>query len=167
MSTVWSRDLCCIHFENASPAQAEFLTQLAMDSNNVYGYRSVSDEEAIKVFMVTPEHFEKGIIRLMKAGSDLIGFYGLFCEEREGKKLNILSHFFLKPEYIGKGFGRKLFQEAMRAASEDLKWKGILWESDPNAAWFYEKMGAKQVGENPCPLNPAYKAPVFIYTLKD
>lgn len=155
-----------IYFEEASQNQSAFLIQFAMDSNAIYGYRTVSDEEAKKVFLITEQNFKKGLIRLMKMNSEIIGFYGLLCEKTDGKEINIFSHCFLKPEFIGKGYGKILFHEAMRAAHEDLGWEGLLWESDPNAAWFYRKMGAKQIGENPCPLNPAYKAPVFIYILK-
>lgn len=101
----------------------------------------------------------------MKIGPEIIGFYGLVCEQKEDKRLNILSHFFLKPTYIGKGFGKILFKETIRAAKDELKWEGFTWESDPHAAWFYKKMGAKQIGDNPCPLNHAFRAPVFIYTI--
>jgi len=163
-----SRIFCApeTYFEEASSDQAEFLTQLAMDSNATYGYRNVSDQEVLQVFLVKEEHFKKGLIRLMKKGSEIIGFYGLMnLEEKEGKQVHTLSHLFLKPKFIGKGYGRILFQEAMRTAREELQWEALLWESDPHAEWFYRKMGAKKVGENPCPLNPFYKSSVFVYIL--
>jgi hypothetical protein len=65
----------------------EFLTQLALDSNAIYHYRTASDQEAVKVFCVTEEHLKKGIIRLMMEGSDVIGFFGLFSLH-----LHILNH---------------------------------------------------------------------------
>lgn len=154
-----------ITFENANKDQAHFLTQLALDSNAYYKYRTVSDQEAIKVFRVNDEHINNGIIRVMKNHSEIIGFYGLISEEKGGKTVNIISHFFLKPDFIGKGYGKKLFQEMIRTASEELNWDGLMWESDPNAAWFYRKMGAKKIGEIPCPLKPPGKAPVFIYII--
>ena len=150
-----------ITFEPARLDQAEFLTDLGLRSNAVYQYRSVSDEEARAVFVVKEWHIEEGIVRLMKDRRKIVGFYGLTCEQG----INKLSHFFLEPESIGKGYGKILFLEAMRAAKEELKWEMLEWESDPHAAWFYEKMGAERIGENPCPLNPLYKAPVFMYRL--
>jgi GNAT superfamily N-acetyltransferase len=134
-------------------------------ANAIYQYRSVSEEEARQVFLVQERHFRNGILQLMKDDGKFIGFYGLtHWKENDGKETNILSHFFLEPEFIGKGYGKILFREVIRAAKEELNWEGFLWESDPHAAWFYKKMGARQIGENPCPLNPKYKAPVFVFT---
>jgi GNAT superfamily N-acetyltransferase len=144
-----------ISFESASFDQVEYLTDLALRSNGIYQYRTVTDEEARSVFTVELRHLTDGVVRLMKDRGSIVGFYGL-CDHQ-------LSHLFLEPEYIGKGYGKLLFSEAMRTAKEELKWPTITWESDPNAAWFYRKMGAIQVGENECPLNPSYKAPVFRY----
>ena len=39
------------------------------------------------------------------------------------------------------------------------------FESDPNAAEFYLKMGAKIIGKNHCRLNPAYETPVFVFMI--
>lgn len=156
-----------ITFEPANLDQAEFLTELGLRANAVYNYRNVSDEEARFVFLVQEQHYKEGIIRIMKDDGEFIGFYGLaHWKEKDGKEVNILSHFFLEPKFIGKGYGKILFLEAIRAAKEELKWEAFQWESDPHAAWFYQKMGAKRIGENPCPLNPQYKAPVFVYTLE-
>ncbi len=154
-----------IHFEAATLEQADFLTNLAMEANSTYHYRNVSERDAKKVFLVEKIHFEKGIVRVMKKGDEIIGFYGLMTAGEGERKINLLTHLFLRADYIGKGYGKALFKEAMRVAEEELYWEALLWESDPHAAWFYKKMGAKKIGENPCPLNLAYRAPVFIYTL--
>lgn len=155
-----------IKFEAARRNQAEFLTDLGLRANAIYQYRSVSELEARSIFLVNERHFNEGILRIMTLRDILIGFYGLIqWREHGGKKTNILSHFFLEPEYIGKGYGKMLFQEVLRAAKKELKWEAFQWESDPHAAGFYQKMGAKQIGENPCPLNPKYIAPVFVYVL--
>lgn len=156
-----------ITFESANLEQAEFLTDLALKSNAIYHYRCVSDAEARPVFLVQEQHFQKGVIRIMKDEGKLIGFFGLASwTEENGSTTNILSHLFLEPEFIGKGYGKILFLEAVRVAKEELHWEAFQWESDPNAAWFYRKMRAKQLGENQCRLNPNHKTPVFVYTLK-
>ncbi len=154
-----------IYFEDASLYQAPFLTQLALDSNDVYGYRIVPDDVARQIFQVTEEHFNKGVVRVMIAHSEIAGFYALVKKEKDGGEIQMMSHLYLKSEMMSKGHGTLLFQEAMRAARDDLHWKGLLWGSDPHAAGFYQKMGAVQVADYTCPLNPAYKSPVFIYIL--
>lgn len=155
-----------ITFESIGFDQAEFLTDLGLRANATYNYRSISDAQARSVFLVQEIHFKEGIIRAMKENGTFIGFYGLIrWKEVDGKEANILSHFFLEPEFIGKGYGKILFGEVVRAAKNELKWEAFQWESDPHAAGFYQKMGAKQIGKNPCPLNPNYKSPVFAYIL--
>lgn len=155
-----------VYFENASLDQASYLTQLALDSNAIYNYRTVTDEEALKVFAVTKNHFDNGIVCLMKSSEEILGFFGLACWKDDNDMIiNSLSHLFLKPPYIGQGYGKILFLEAMRMAKEQLGWETLLWKSDPNAAWFYRMMGAKKIGETPCVLSPENKLPLFAYTL--
>lgn len=168
MPQLHADELKGIYFESASTDDAEMLTDFALKSNAIYKYRTVSDKEARKVFQVTDAHFKNGVIRLLKDSSGVIGFYGLTrWKEKNGNERNILSHLFVKPDFITKGYGTILFQEAMRVAKEELRWDALEWESDPNAAGFYDKMGAKKIGENPCPLNAKFKAPVYVYILKE
>jgi len=148
-----------VTFADACLDQADYLTDLGMRSNAIYQYRTVTDEEARAVFLVSEWHINNGVIRLMIEDDKIIGFYGLAVENG----VNILSHFFLEPAYIGRGYGKLLFIEAMRVAKEELYWDVLQWESDPNAAWFYAKMGAEPIAENICPLNPQLKAPVFSF----
>ncbi len=153
-------------FENASLDQIEFLTDFAMDSMSSHGDLVGSAEEIKRVVVVTEEHIKRGIVRLMKKDGVILGFFGLLNRIEGGKELNVLSHFFVNREFIGKGYGTSLFKEAMRTASEELHWEGLLWESDPYAAGFYRKMGATQIGQDPNSLDPSFKVPVFIYILK-
>lgn len=148
-----------ITYSPANPDDAAFLTQFALDSNSFYCYRTVSDEEAKKVFILKKEDFLTSFVILMNSDDTLIGFYSLKAKEPQE-----LGHLFLKPSHIYQGFGVLLFQKAMDHA-RSLGWKQLTWESDPNAANFYKKMGAKQIGKNPCRLNPSYESPVFQYDL--
>ncbi len=155
-----------IAFESATPSQIDFLTKFGMDSDKTYAYWTVSERRARPVFQVRKEHFNNGVVRVMKKGNEIIGFFTLLARtDKRNSTLCCLDHFFIKPSYIGSGYGRRLFLEAIRVAKEELCWEAILFESDPHAAGFYSKMGAKKVGDNPCGLNPAYRSPVFVYTI--
>lgn len=148
-----------ITYSPANPDDAESLTQFALESNSFYRYRTVSDEEARQVFILRKEDFLTSFVALMKLNNELIGFYSL-----KAKKPQELGHLFLKPSHIYQGFGVLLFNKAMDHA-KSLGWEKLEWESDPNAAKFYEKMGAKLIGKNPCRLNPNYESPVFRFEL--
>jgi GNAT superfamily N-acetyltransferase len=152
-----------ITFEPAEPHEAEFLTRLSIDSNAHWNYRKASPATVNQIFTVTPQHIKNGTVRLMKKQNEIIGFLGLRNREaKDGKRVNELTFLFLKRDYIGKGYGKLLFQEAVRIAKEELGWQAMLWESDPFAAPFYKKMGAKQIGSNICPLNNNYNSPLFV-----
>jgi GNAT superfamily N-acetyltransferase len=146
-----------ISFEKATVDQAEFLTDLALKSNDHYKYRSVSEEEALKVFTVPEKRIRDDVVMVMKLEDNIIGFFSL-CSYKD----NELYDFFLKPKYIGKGYGRIMFQQAKEVAQK-LGWKKLEWESDPFSEGFYRKMGATEIPEKirTCPLNPKFKSPRF------
>jgi len=56
------------------------------------------------------------------------------------------ANVFIEPDAQGRGVGRVLFDWALATAAErGYDW--LEWESDPNAAGFYEKMGGEKIGE--------------------
>ncbi len=157
-----------IAFERATPSQTDFLTKFGMDSSKTYAYWTVTERKARPIFQVRKEHFSSGVVCVMKKGNEIIGFFTLLAiTNKRNSTLRYLDHLFIKPDYMRSGYGRKLFLEAIRVAKEELHWEAVLFESDPHAAGFYSKMGAKKVGDNPCGLNPAYRSPVFVYTIMD
>jgi GNAT superfamily N-acetyltransferase len=58
-----------------------------------------------------------------------------------------LDHLWVLPEYIGQGIGKQLFNHAIERC-KILNISILKIESDPNAQAFYEKMGAKKIGES-------------------
>jgi len=77
------------------------------------------------------------------AGEEAVGFYAL---AGVGRGLD-LEHLWVVPAWIGTGLGRRLFEHAMRRATE-LGARSVEIESDPNAEGFYRRMGARRTGEN-------------------
>ena len=59
----------------------------------------------------------------------------------------LLEHLWVLPEAMGRGIGRALFSHAVQRAKA-LGVQAIRIESDPYAEKFYERMGARRVGEN-------------------
>lgn len=57
-----------------------------------------------------------------------------------------LEHLWVLPDAIGHGLGRRLFHDAVDAAA-DAGARRLVIVSDPNAAPFYERMGARKTGE--------------------
>jgi GNAT superfamily N-acetyltransferase len=75
-----------------------------------------------------------------------------------------LTHLFVAPEAIGQGIGHALFDAAVRlAAAAGARRLSIL--SDPNAAGFYDKMGAMRHGEAPSDAVPRRMLPLFEFEI--
>lgn len=119
------------------------LNELAFASKASWGY----PKHYLKIWkneiMVDIELIQKN--RIYKAIDDkntLVGFYGL----KGDPPMLELEGFWIKPEEMGKGIGKMLFQH-MRQEACFLKAQFVRWDSDPNACPFYLHMKAKQVGK--------------------
>lgn len=79
----------------------------------------------------------------IEATGRLAGFFSV-RPERGGWWL---EHCWLRPEFIGQGWGRLLMAEIRRRARE-LGASEVCFTADPNAEGFYLKMGAERTGMN-------------------
>ena len=71
----------------------------------------------------------------------------------------LLDNFFLLPAHIGSGVGRLMWDEALRRA-EAAGAERMTLEADPNAAGFYERMGARLTGSVTAP-DTGRRLPVY------
>ena len=58
---------------------------------------------------------------------------------QENDKEYEITHLWVKPEFIGKGYGKHLLSETIKKVAT--KKKSIIVESDPNAEVFYTSLG--------------------------
>ena len=69
-----------------------------------------------------------------------------FCAiSQEGESASV-EHLWVLPDYMGMSIGAALFKHILSRCKE-LGARVVVIESDPNAQGFYERMGAKKVGE--------------------
>jgi len=131
-----------VMIRRASLEEAGKLTQIALDAKRHWGY---------------PEHWIRHWEADLTISSDFIRDNEVYVGEREGEvrgfyALSVsgnkaeLEHLWVTPESIGTGLGKELFLDAMDRAAT-LEVREIEISADPNAAGFYERMGASQVGE--------------------
>jgi GNAT superfamily N-acetyltransferase len=91
---------------------------------------------------ISPEFVSQREVYAAFVEGEPVGFYALVGE---GPKIE-LEHLWVLPERTGLGLGHALFDHALgRAAALDAEVLGI--EADPNAEGFYQRMGARRVGE--------------------
>ena len=145
----------------SDPKNANELTLIAHISKRYWGYPESSIKEWENELTITKEFIQANqvfeIVRLKKTA----GFYAL-ADKNEGMSV---EHFWILPEYIGNGLGTKLFQHVVKiAGSMNAKWLEIV--SDPNAAGFYIKMGARKIGDLVTQLEGRpRRLPLFKYNL--
>ena len=128
----------------AVAADAAALTALAHAAKRHWRY----PEEWIALWRrdltFTPEFIERHPVHCAVEADVIVGVYALLfagahCE---------LEHFWVMPARMGAGVGRALFEHAVercRAIGARRLWIN----ADPNAEGFYERMGARRVGEVP------------------
>ena len=126
----------------ASPDDANTLTQIALDAKRHWGYPEHWIQHWSADLTVTPEFIRDNHVYVLEREGEIRGFYALCVN---GDKAE-LEHLWVTPALIGSGIGKELFLDAMERAAT-LEVREIEISADPNAAGFYERMGASQVGE--------------------
>ena len=136
------RRIFVVMIRPATLDEAETLTQIALDAKRHWGY----PEDWIKHWeadlTVSPEFIHDNHVYVYEREGDVLGFYALCINRHKAE----LEHMWVTPAAIGTGIGKELFLDAMERAAA-LEVREIEISADPNAAGFYERMGASQIGE--------------------
>ena len=126
----------------ASSEEAETLTQIALDAKRHWGYPEHWIKHWEADLTVSPDFIRDNHVYVFEREDEIRGFYALSVNGNKAE----LEHLWVTPALIGTGIGKELFLDAMERAAT-LEVREIEISSDPNAAGFYERMGASQVGE--------------------
>lgn len=130
-----------LRFRRAEAQDAPLLTEIALAAKRHWGYPDEWMAEWRPDLTVSPGYILSQPVVVAETERGVVGFAGL--STLEGQRY--LEHLWLKPEYIGRGFGRALFMAAAglaRSAGATV----LRIKSDPNAEPFYLKMGAVRTG---------------------
>lgn len=147
-----------IEFREGGPGDAEVLSAIAMEAKAGWGYPAAWLHAWTSDLQVTPDYIGREVVQVAVQGSEVVGFYALV--PREGGWL--LDHFWVRPSCQGRGVGRAMFLHAVDRARVAGAC-GMVIESDPHAAAFYRRMGARDVGQVPAPVegDPSRCLPVL------
>lgn len=137
-------------FRPAVAGDAETLSGLALRSKALWGYDAAFMAACIEELTVTPELISGGEVWVAdphSAWGKIAGFYSLEIPD-EPKTPAELGLFFVEPAAKGTGLGRAMWAH-MEGRLATNKLIGVVLDSDPFAAGFYEHMGAIIVGHSP------------------
>jgi N-acetylglutamate synthase-like GNAT family acetyltransferase len=134
----------------ATVDEASVLTTIALEAKRYWGYPERWIKHWESDLTVSPEFIRDNHVYVAEADGEVRGFYAL-CVSGETEVAE-LEHMWVTPAYIGTGIGKELFLDAMeRAAALDVR--DVEISADPNAAGFYTRMGATQIGEVDSPID--------------
>lgn len=144
----------------AAVEEAGLLTTIALEAKRYWGYPEHWIKHWEADLTVSPEFIRDNHVYVAEADGEVRGFYALCVlgetgserKEELGPNKAELEHMWVKPDYIGTGVGKELFLDAMeRAAALDVR--DVELSADPNAAGFYTRMGATEIGEVNAPMD--------------
>lgn len=142
------------------PAEADELTRIAHAAKGFWGY----PEAYLALWRVDLTYSAATVRRrpiyAATRGSAILGFYALDLAAAEPE----LDCLWVDPPYIGQGIGRALVIDAL-ARARQAGLGQLMVVADPNAAGFYRKLGAHQIGTTPSrPLGR--RLPVLVWILR-
>lgn len=132
----------------ATAAEAALLTTIALEAKRYWGYPEHWIKHWEADLTITAEFIRDNHVYVAESDGEVRGFYAL-CVTGDAAEL---EHMWVTPACIGTGIGKELFLDAMERAAA-LEVRGVEISADPNAAGFYERMGAQQIGEVDAPVD--------------
>jgi GNAT superfamily N-acetyltransferase len=148
------------HLRPAEPHEAKELEELQDRSASHWGYPDGYFDWAGDARRITESYVShNAVFILVDSDGRTLGFYG-FTEHDDGL---LLDRMFLDVDQIGRGLGRVLWQRAVQTA-RDLGVSEFVIGADPNAASFYESMGARWFASKPTE-EPTWTVQMYRFTL--
>ena len=135
-------DLSIVEVSKARPEDAAQLREIAMRSKASWGYSSGFMEACRDELRVPDEWIAAEDVFTAKIQDRPVGFFSFLALPGGETEL---CHFFVEPDFIGCGVGRRMFEEASRIARRRGH-RRIQIQSDPYAEGFYLRMGARRSG---------------------
>ena len=132
----------------ALPEEASTLTNIALEAKRYWGYPEHWITHWESDLTISSDFIRDHHVYVAEVDGEIRGFYALSVS---GEKAE-LEHMWVTPASIGTGIGKELFLDAMERAAA-LEVRDVEISADPNAAGFYKRMGATQIGEVDAPID--------------
>jgi GNAT superfamily N-acetyltransferase len=138
-------------------SDASDLSELSVRAKAFWPYDAEFIRDCTEELKVSASRAGDGFIYVGEADGKVIGFYG-FATHLDSPEM---THLFVEPKFIGKGFGHKLWIHALSFAKAK-GWSSFEIVADPYAAEkFYIPVGCKKIGEIKSSVRPGRKMPLL------
>ncbi len=139
---------------HAVPEDADQLTRIAFAAKRHWDYPEEWMQLWIPALTISAEYILENEVWVAVENEKLVAYYSLKNVSRIANPTYSpdpydlwLDNLWVLPEFIGLGIGKQLFQHALER-SRARGFSILKIEADPNAQSFYEKLGARQIGEH-------------------
>jgi GNAT superfamily N-acetyltransferase len=133
------------------------LSNLALKAKAYWPYDEKFISDCANDLQLSPERAGGGLIFVGEEGGAIVGFYGFGTDVTSPE----MTHLFVDPKKIGKGFGKLLWNDA-KVFARSRGWKAFQILADPYAAEkFYLPMGCQRIGEVASSVRPDRKLPLL------
>jgi GNAT superfamily N-acetyltransferase len=153
--------MTAMKIRKAKPGESASLTALCLRSKAHWGYDAKFMRLCKAALTVAEDSIAAG--RVLVATDEAGRVIGTVSVAEDGEMAE-LALMFVDPAALGAGTGRALFEEAVRLARR-LGYRRMSILADPNAAPFYERMGARFVAHAPSDAIPGRTLPFYEYDL--
>ena len=131
------------------------LTDISFTSKGFWGYPESYFDIWNEELTITEEYISKNHVIVIEVQETIIGYYSivLLSDDLDLPQFRMekgiwLEHLFIRPEYIGHGYGAKLMVHLLKAAAKK-GWSTIKILADPNSKLFYEKLEVTYIKDIP------------------
>ncbi len=131
-----------IQIRRARPNEAATLTAIAHAAKRHWNYPEGWIELWREELTITPDFINGNEVFVAAVNEEIAGCCALVVND----SLAEIEHMWIRPEHMGAGVGRALFEHA-RDRAIALQVPALELSADPNAERFYEHMGAVRIGE--------------------
>lgn len=144
----------------ARPSEADELSAVARRSKAHWGYDAEFMERARPELSIGADAIAEHDVWVLEDGTgEVVGWHRVILGEPA-----ILEDLWLEPSEIGAGHGRRLWEHAASVARGNGA-SVMELDADPHVVGFYERMGARVVGETPSRIAPGRTLPRMRITL--
>lgn len=141
--------------------EADRLTALCHRSKAHWGYDEAFMRQCRDVLTVRPAAIDADRVWVVEGDGAVKGVASVADADPASECDYEIAHLFVEPAAMGEGVGRLLFEQCVAWVQSNGGGKLEIL-SDPGAASFYQRMGARLVGEAPSDAIPSRRLPLLI-----
>jgi ribosomal protein S18 acetylase RimI-like enzyme len=136
----------------ATAGDSPSLTRLALEAKAHWGYPAAWLDAWRDALTITPEYIESHTVLVAGSVAERPRILGVCALEERGDRWQC-EHLWVDPGAHRVGIGRALVKCALTIAGRRDPGCVVRVESDPHAAEFYRRLGGREVGAVPAPMD--------------